>query len=86
MEFRRETVLRYLDIDHKFPSVLVYRYFKEEHGLQALQEGRLKVGRLFELNDPLDCQPSFVNFPATYSRADRSEAVKECLQRFNDRV
>lgn len=35
----------------------VYRYLSADYALMALQTGRLKVGRLFELNDPFDCAP-----------------------------
>lgn len=46
----------------------------------------MKVGRLLELNDPLDCQPVFVNAPASLSAADRDAKVQECLGTFNDIV
>jgi hypothetical protein len=36
---------------------MVYRYLNEQFGIQALQQRRWKIGRLLELNDPLDCQP-----------------------------
>jgi hypothetical protein len=38
--------------------MLVYRYFNEQFGLLALQQRKRKIGRLLELNDPLDCQPT----------------------------
>ena len=38
--------------------MLVYRYFNEQYGLLALQQRKWKVGRLLELNDPLDCRPT----------------------------
>ena len=37
--------------------MIVYRYFNEQFGLLALQQTQWKIGRLLELNDPLDCQP-----------------------------
>jgi hypothetical protein len=37
---------------------MVYRYLNEQFGLQALQQQKWKIGRLLELNDPLDCQPT----------------------------
>jgi len=37
--------------------MIVYRYLSEEFGLLALQQQKWKIGRLLELNDPLDCQP-----------------------------
>ncbi len=36
---------------------LLYRYFTLTHGLEALQTGRWKIGKLTELNDPFDCYP-----------------------------
>ena len=37
--------------------MIVYRYFNEQFGLLALQQTQWKIGRLLDLNDPLDCQP-----------------------------
>jgi hypothetical protein len=42
---------------------LLYRYLSALHGLQVLQSAELKVGRMLELNDPLDCQPTIVTGP-----------------------
>ena len=39
----------------------VYRYFPLIYGLEALQTGVWKIGRMSELNDPFDCRPQFVN-------------------------
>src|SRR5215471_7809223 len=47
---------------------MVYRYLNEQFGLLALQQQKWKIGRLFELNDPLDCQP-------TLTRADESKLI-----------
>jgi hypothetical protein len=44
--------------------MIVYHYFSELHGLDALQHSWLKVGRLFDLNDPADCRPLLRNMPA----------------------
>jgi hypothetical protein len=44
-------------------SQLLYRYLSAPHGLQVLQSAELKVGRMLELNDPLDCQPTIVTAP-----------------------
>ncbi|HRE04640.1 MAG TPA: DUF2971 domain-containing protein [Opitutaceae bacterium] len=46
--------------------MIVYRFLHARHGLQALQTRRLKVGRLGELNDPMDCAPRIVNYPARH--------------------
>lgn len=37
--------------------MIVYRYLSEQHALDALQKRRWKIGRILELNDPLDCRP-----------------------------
>ncbi len=44
--------------------MLLYRYLSLEHAIQCLEERRLKVGRLNELNDPFDCFPRVVNLPS----------------------
>lgn len=44
-------------------AMLVFRYLNEEFSLRVIQERRLKVGRLGELNDPADCLPTFTNAP-----------------------
>lgn len=36
---------------------MVYRYLSEQYALAALQNRRWKIGRILELNDPLDCRP-----------------------------
>jgi hypothetical protein len=48
-------------------GMMVYRYLSEQYGLQALQTRRWKVGRILELNDPIDCQPTLVNAPGQIS-------------------
>jgi hypothetical protein len=48
--------------------MIVYRYLTEQFGLLALQQQKWKIGRLLELNDPLDCQPML-------SRVGRPEDV-----------
>ena len=40
--------------------MIVYRCFNEQFGLMALQQTQWKIGRLLELNDPLDCQPTLI--------------------------
>jgi hypothetical protein len=47
---------------------MVYRYLNERFGLLALQQQKWKIGRLLELNDPLDCQPAL-------KRSDGSEHI-----------
>lgn len=42
--------------------MLVYRFLHAQYALQALQTQRLKVGRVSELNDPMDCAPRVVNY------------------------
>jgi hypothetical protein len=37
--------------------MVVYRYLQEQYALEALQKRRWKIGRILELNDPLDCRP-----------------------------
>lgn len=40
-------------------EIILYRYLPFYYALQAIQERRLKVGMLNELNDPYDCLPLF---------------------------
>lgn len=37
--------------------MIFYRYIAEQYALAALQKRHWKVGRILELNDPLDCRP-----------------------------
>ena len=39
----------------------LYRYLECGYALEALQKKRWKVGRIAELNDPLDCSPKLTN-------------------------
>ena len=39
---------------------MLYRFISEHHGLEALQTRIWKVGRILELNDPLDCRPVII--------------------------
>lgn len=41
----------------------VYRFMSLKHGLDSLQNKRLRIGRFRELNDPYDCFPRIVNGP-----------------------
>ena len=41
--------------------MIVYRYFNLTFGLEALQTGRWKIGRMEKLNDPFDCRPASIN-------------------------
>jgi hypothetical protein len=40
--------------------VMIYRYLPSEFALLAIQQQRLKVGRLNELNDIFDCGPAII--------------------------
>jgi len=44
--------------------MLLYRYLSLEHAIGCVEERRLKVGRLNELNDPFDCFPRVINLPS----------------------
>jgi hypothetical protein len=41
----------------------VYRFMSLANGLDSIQQRRLRIGRLFELNDPYDCAPGIANAP-----------------------
>ncbi|OHE78870.1 MAG: hypothetical protein A3G75_08915 [Verrucomicrobia bacterium RIFCSPLOWO2_12_FULL_64_8] len=43
--------------------MVLYRYMSAENGLKTLQTKKWKIGRILELNDPLDCQPTLANSP-----------------------
>jgi hypothetical protein len=43
--------------------MLIYRYLSLEYGIRSLQEKRLRVGRLNDLNDPYDCSPHMIKVP-----------------------
>ncbi|WPJ96652.1 DUF2971 domain-containing protein [Coraliomargarita algicola] len=49
------------EINKNSTNGFLYRYLPAEFGLQALQTGRLKIGRISELNDPHDCMPYIEN-------------------------
>jgi Protein of unknown function (DUF2971) len=57
--------------------MIIYRYLNALHGIQALQTRKLKVSRLLELNDPLDCQPTLKNLPTQYSTDDQRTAFEQ---------
>ena len=38
---------------------MVYRYLRDVYAMQALESGYWKVGRISELNDPMDCSPGW---------------------------
>lgn len=50
--------------------MMLYRYLSLEHGFKALQERKLKVGRLFDLNDPYDCFPKLTSEGRDLSEAE----------------
>jgi len=65
---------------------IIYRFFNLKHGLRTLQSQKLKVGRILELNDPMDCRPAFVNAPVGVSEADQADEIKRRLDKFNEQV
>lgn len=56
----------------------VYRYLSLDHGLDTLQNHRLKVGRILELNDPFDCFPRLSEVRNT-DQEDVDERAKAML-------
>lgn len=61
--------------------MILYRYFREEHALSALQTGLWKVGRLLELNDPLDCQPLLRRGDGSVLSIENAPIVKQMFDR-----
>ncbi len=66
--------------------MLLYRYLTCAHGLEALQTKRWKVGRLSELNDPLDCFPNLKNAPTTGSDLGDREHERQFWDSRNARM
>jgi hypothetical protein len=66
--------------------MMIYRYFNEQHGLAALQQRRWKVGRLLELNDPLDCQPTLINVSPEISSGNQPAFEKQFFSNINDSI
>ena len=58
--------------------MIIYRYLPSEFALLAIQQQRLKVGRLNELNDIFDCRPTVVP-PQGVSQADGRTFVESML-------
>jgi len=54
------------------PSIF-YRYLNHTYGLDAIQKGQWKIGRVTELNDPLDCEPQLINFESTTESEIKNE-------------
>ena len=54
--------------DQTVQSMILYKYSSSHHAMQAIQERRLKVSRVNELNDVHDCRPHIV-----YRRKSSSE-------------
>jgi DUF2971 family protein len=54
--------------DQTVQSMILYKYSSSHHAMQAIQEKRLKVSRVNELNDVHDCRPHIV-----YRRKSSSE-------------
>jgi len=46
-------------------AIRVYRYFRSDYALLALQTKEWKIGRLNQLNDPYDCFPLITGRPTT---------------------
>ena len=44
--------------------MVLYRYLSINHAVDALEQRRLKVGKLNELNDPFGCFPRVINLPS----------------------
>lgn len=57
-------------------EIMVYRYFNEQYGLEALQKQEWKVSRLLDLNDPMDCRPVLTNYP-TRGTKEADEAFEQ---------
>lgn len=66
--------------------MLLYRYLTCAHGLEALQTRKWKVGRLSELNDPLDCLPNLKNAPAMGSDLGDREYERQFWESRNTRI
>src|ERR1700690_3890558 len=62
----RRTVVK----SYALNPMLLYRFLNTRYGIEALQTKSLKVGRLLELNDPLDCQPVLTNQPVHVGEDD----------------
>jgi len=56
--------------------MMLYRYLSEEFALQVLQTREWKVGRLLELNDPADCQPTLIGAPKQPNEAADAEYAR----------
>jgi hypothetical protein len=51
--------------------MLLYRYLNLTYGLDALQTGKWKIGRLAKLNDVFDCRPRIRNLPRMVCTEDK---------------
>ncbi|RYD63336.1 MAG: DUF2971 domain-containing protein [Verrucomicrobiaceae bacterium] len=48
-----------------FDSMIVWRYLASEYAVAAFETGDWKIGRVSELNDPLDCRPAILSSRST---------------------
>jgi hypothetical protein len=66
--------------------MMLYRYLSEEFALQVLQTREWKVGRLLELNDPADCQPTLIDAPKQPNEAADAEYARNYLRKVYEDV
>lgn len=67
--------------------LIIYRYLGASHALDALQKRSWKVGRLRELNDPLDCAPRLTNVLGIVAKSTGTRKFHpHFLERFSERV
>ena len=61
----------------------LYRYLHAKYAIQAIQDGRLKVGRLAELNDPFEFRPAILGLPEDASPELIDEHERIGINRLN---
>ncbi len=60
----------------------LYRYLRQEHAVQAIESGLLKIGRLAELNDPFEFIPAIDGAPP-----DKLDSLENLIiEMFNESV
>ncbi len=60
-----------------------FRYMRAEHAISTLESGKLRVGRLRDLNDPFDCLPIVIGPPQKYM--GRIQGHADLLKKWNDK-